>query len=125
MITDKVDPAGGPYHVVFSITNGFAPWVNTVAVYAVQSGAKTSVLARVEQKRVATGTSRALFAEMRLKIPPVPAESTIILEVPLELDPRIRTAVEKYPDNDLCEGAIGWRRVYDPEEWQKQGLNLP
>lgn len=124
-ITDKVARGGGSYHVAFSITNGYVPWVNTVAVYAVRSDGQTSMLARVEQARVATGTIRALFSEMRLKLPAVPAESKIILEVPLELDPRIRAAVKKHPDNDLCEGAIGWRRVYDPDEWEKQGLILP
>ncbi len=122
-ITDRVAAAGGAYHAVFSITNGFAPWVHTVTVYAVQSGgAATSVLARVEQQRVAAGTPRFLFEETRLILPPVPAGSRIILEAPMELDSRVKSAILKNPAASVCAGAIGWRRVYETNEFQAVGL---
>ncbi len=125
-ITDRVATNGGAYHAVFSITNGFAPWVHTVTVYAVQSGdAATSVLARVAQQRVAAGTPRFLFEETRLTLPPVPAGSRVILEAPMELDSRVKAAIMKNPAASVCAGAIGWRRVYGPAEWDTQGLTLP
>lgn len=126
-ITDKVAPDGGAYHVVFSMAKGFAPWVNTVMVYAVKSdGAAPSVLASLERgRRIETGTPRYLFEEIRLTVSPVPAGSRVMLEVPLELDSRIQAAIKKNPKDSVCAGTIGWRRVYDPEEWQAQGLTLP
>ncbi len=125
-ITDRVATNGGVYHAVFSITNGFAPWVHTVTVYAVQSGgAATSVLARVKQRRVAAGTPRFLFEETRLTLPPAPAGSRVILEAPMELDSRVKAAIMKNPAASVCAGAIGWRRVYGPGEWDALGLTLP